>query len=184
MNTNETYITKNNKLNNNTFEKMLELKMQIKNEFGIDTVTSSNKSKLTDHVKSIGKNQQEIDIPNKINALFRELNDMEIKSNKESKNIKNDSYVKRDNDMNTKNFNEFKLSVVVRNTLDERNKMKMQNLEEVNRNQVNSNLVRIIKNPKTLISDKTKICMDRLLNNGIGSMENRPLSQFNNHYPV
>jgi hypothetical protein len=134
--------------------------MQIKTELGCDNHSNDNLRS-----KPAIKNNPDIedkDISSKISALLRELNDMELKSNKLNPTL---SKSKREEiPPNTKNINEFKLSIMVKNKLNDDVKKSFEPKECM---QNNGKLLRIIKNPKTLISEKTKTCIDRLLHNGI-----------------
>jgi len=152
---------------------MNELKMQINNEFGINAILTSSKSKNTGNtgntnIKIDDKYQEgNIDIPSKISELFKELNEMEIKANNAIKSLQKNkkdipSHVPEPT-LNTKNFYEFKLNIMVRNKLNDETKV-LHDQHELLQN--HTSLVRMIKNPKNLISEKTKTCMDRILSNG------------------
>ncbi len=125
--------------------------MQIKSELGGKDLTKLKATATHSH------SNEGIDISSKISTLFKELNDMEAKSNKVLP-CKKDYHGDK---INTKNINEFKLSVMIKNKLHD-DKYRIDS-NEIMQNQIN--LMKHIKNPNNLISERTKECMDRLLDN-------------------
>jgi len=163
INKNDNLFTKGN----HNLDKIMDLKMKIKQDLIVqDYVKVKN-------IANIKIENQEViegsDIPSKISSLLKELkqpfeSDAKGKKATSGKKLnKNDNPNNVNSNNQTKNFTEYKYDIIMKNNLN--NDENKHVSDEILQSQCK--LLHMIKNPNTLICDKTKHCMDRLLNNGL-----------------
>jgi len=140
----------------------------MKNE--INTVnynTKSKNSKKNLNIKIEEENSQRDDINAKINTIYQELNYKDIQMN--TINAASTNYTRRDEKKEeifykTKHLNEFKINIMVQNQNNEEVVKILDYIELVSKN---GHLIKIIHNPRNLISNKIKSYMENLLQNKI-----------------